>query len=76
MGETYSFKFLRMELNSSAYEGMGNIIWLEDHFAQETQVKALSWQSKISYYHPESIRCKVVRFRKGKLQLENMESKP
>ena len=76
IGETYYFKFLRIELNSSGFEGQGDIIWLEDHFARECQVKAFSWQASLSSYHPDSLRCKVVRFRNGKLQLENMEIQP
>ena len=76
IGETYPFKFLRLELSPSSLESRAGTIWLEDLFGQEIQVEALKWQSDLKSYHPEYIICRIIRFRKGKLQLENLEARP
>lgn len=72
-GEVYLFKFLRMErYPGQEFEGQDGVIWVEDHFGQAIKVRPRSWQLSRSQYSPEHITCKVTKFKRGKLVLENL----
>lgn len=74
--KTYYLKFLKIERELNAFNEIEGIIYLEDNYGQMTQVKAHPWQVKSLSYSPEMVKCRVVRLKKGKLQLENLEVNP
>lgn len=72
-GEVYVFKFLRIEkYPDQEFEGPGGVLWVEDHFGQPIKVIPKQWQLQQVNYQPKHITCKVVKFKKGKLVLENL----
>lgn len=73
IGEVYLFKFLRFEKAAAGdYEGQNGTLWVLDHFGQPIKVKPKLWQLNIKNYQPEHIICKVKRFKKGRLLLDNL----
>ncbi len=71
--EVYSFKFLKFEKNATdAYNSHIGSIWVIDHYGQAIKTKPNNWQIEATNYQPEHIVCKVVKFKKGKLVLENL----
>lgn len=74
IGEVYVFKFLRFEKAAAGdFETQKGALWVLDHFGQAIKIKPKPWQTRLESYHPENIICKVLRFKKGKLVLENLE---
>ena len=73
VNEVYLFKFLRIEKGiSTEIDAESGVIWVEDHFGQAIKVKAQDWQMNVISYNPEHIICKVTKFKKGRLILENL----
>ena len=66
-------KFLRLEkYPGQEFEGQSGVIWVEDHFGQAIKVRPQKWQIAKEHYNPQHITCKVTKFKRGKLVLENL----
>lgn len=73
IGEVYLFKFLRFEKAVAGdFQGQNGTLWVLDHYAQPVKVKPKTWQLNFKNYNPDQIICKVERFKKGRLILENL----
>jgi len=73
IGEVYLFKFLRFEKAAAGdFESQKGAIWVLDHYGQPVKIKPKSWQTKLKTFQPENIICKVTKFKKGRLVLENL----
>ena len=72
INQVYMFKFLRMETRATGLGEKSGIIWVLDHFGQPNKMKAHEWQLAITDYHPEMLPCRVMKFKKGRLLLENL----
>jgi hypothetical protein len=73
IGEIYDFSFVKIEKVINPLGQTEAILHVKDGLGSITQVKAKDWQSKMPAYKPQTIKCRVIRFKKGKLQLENLE---
>ncbi len=73
VGEVYLFKFLRLETSlNQELDSQTGIIWVEDHFGQLIKVQPKEWQLQQKDYKPTHVICKVTKFKKGNLVLENL----
>ena len=73
IGSSYDFRFLKVEAGRNIAGETEGVISVCDKLGKVTQVKANEKQVNERGYCPESIKCRVIRFKKGKLQLENLE---
>jgi hypothetical protein len=65
IGKTYSFNYLRTEIDTNPLGKEEYVIIVEDVFGIETKVRS-SNPEKITKYNPDFINCKVEGIRKGK----------
>lgn len=73
IGETYLFKFLRFEKSAAGdFQGQKGVLWVQDHFGQAIKVQPKKWQTEAKDYQPDHLTCKVLKFKKGRLVLENL----
>jgi hypothetical protein len=75
VGETYSFKFTGLQKTVDLFGRIEAVITVTDQFGQEIRVKPQTWQTDQDGYNPESIRCLVQSFRKGRPVLINIQEK-
>ncbi|MBT4400345.1 MAG: hypothetical protein HN936_18470 [Bacteroidetes bacterium] len=73
IGEVYMFKFMRLEqVVAGDFEGRKATIWVKDYFSQAIKLAAKDWQINKQDSNPKHIPCKVIKFKKGSVVLENL----
>ncbi len=70
IGESYDFKFVRHSILLSKKQKQQKVIIVQNAENEECTLFAENWQMTENY-QPETLRCKVVRIKKGRLFLEN-----
>jgi hypothetical protein len=73
IGESYPFRFVRLEKTIDLFGRIEAVIFVEDIYNQSIKVKPQDWQIEAENYHPEENQCRVQRFKKGKPVLVNVE---
>jgi hypothetical protein len=73
IGESYPFKFVRMEKTVDLFGRIEAVITVEDIYHQEVRIKPLGWQVSAENYNPVEITCLVQKFRKGRPVLINID---